>query len=166
MKFIAAAALLAAQNPGPPVECVPQQEVADLTIVLLPAFIDAAAAHCASHLGTGSFLGSGGGRAMAERLRAEAGPRRESAARGIRRMVGDEVPRGLSGTTMLNVLSEGMIGQAVTGLDAVKCRHVDKILRAAAPLPPANIGDLIAAIGGLAFLDRRDSGRAPPVCPA
>jgi hypothetical protein len=103
---------------------------------------------------------------MAERLRAEAGPRRESAARGIRRIVGNEVPAGLSGTTMLSVLSEGMIGQAVSGLDEVKCRNADKIIRSAAPLPPANIGDLIAAIGALAFLDRPPSDGAPPICPA
>jgi hypothetical protein len=168
MNMIAAAAtaLLAVQTtPGPPVQCMQAQQLTDLSIVLMPTFVDAARERCGPHLSNG-FISSPQGAALAARYRAEGPARRGNAARAVRLIAGNSVPRALSGDTILAVMTEGMIGGALASVDAPRCRAVDSLVASLAPLPPENMGQAVSALYTLVSLGEGRRRSMPPVCPA
>ncbi|HZF93586.1 MAG TPA: hypothetical protein VEZ20_01805 [Allosphingosinicella sp.] len=162
----AAAALLAVQTtPGPPVQCIPAQQLTDLSIVLMPTFVDAARQRCGPHLSNG-FLSSPQGAALAERYRGAGAPRRANAARAVRLIAGNNIPRALSGETIMAVMTEGMIGEALASVDAPRCRAIDSLVASLAPLAPENMGQAVSAIYTLVSLGEARRRSMPPVCPA
>jgi hypothetical protein len=171
MNMIAAgaAALLALQStPGPPVQCIPAQQVADLAIVMMPAIVDAAQERCRPHLANG-FLSSPGAAAMSERFRAAGAGRRGSAARAVHAMAGAPAPRAVPADVVLTVATTGFIGRAFASVDAPRCGRIQSLLGALAPLPPENVGQALAAIAALAAADDADNRRGSnmaPVCAA
>lgn len=169
MKILLAAALLAAP-PAPPVKpagpppCLTRAEVTDLTLFLLPAVLDGAAEQCRASLPAGAYL-LAGGRSLSQRLMADPshGP---GAVAAIRKIAGDGLPPELSPDT-LRGFARDMLGKAMlSDVKPADCGAINEAAELLAPLPPQNIGGLIAV--GLSIAGRKGgkSGRNISLCPA
>jgi hypothetical protein len=165
----AAAALLAVQTtPGPPVQCISEQQVTDLAIVLMPTVVEAARERCGRHL-SGGFVSSPEGAALAERFRAAGTSRRGNAAQAVRVIAGPSVPRALPGEAILAVMTEGLVRQGFANIDESRCRGIDSLFASLAPLPPENMGRAVSALYTLVSMDEGATRRGrsmPPICPA
>jgi len=169
LKILIAAALLAAPpappaKPSGPPPCLTRGEVTDLTLFLLPALLDGAAEQCRASLPAGAYLLTGG-RTLSQRLMADTshGP---GAIAAIRKVAGDGLPPELSPDTLRGIAHD-MLGKAM--LSEVKpadCATINEAAELLAPLPPQNIGGLIAV--GLSIAGRK-AGKSGPklsLCPA
>lgn len=169
MKILLAAALLAVP-PAPPVKpsapppCLTRAEVTDLTLFLLPAVLDGAADQCRASLPAGAYLLTGG-RTLSQRLMADT-THGAGAVGAIRKIAGDSLPAEL-GPDTLRGLAHDMLGKAMLAdLKPADCGAINEAAELLAPLPPQNIGGLIAV--GLSIAGRKagKSGANISLCPA
>jgi len=169
LKILLAAALLAAPpappaKPSGPPPCLTRAEVTDLTLFLLPALLDGAAEQCRASLPAGAYLLTGG-HALSQRLMADAshGP---GAIGAIRKIAGDGLPPELSPDT-LRGLARDMLGKAMlSDVKPADCAAINEAAELLAPLPPQNIGGLIAIGISIAGRKTGKSGANLRICPA
>jgi hypothetical protein len=124
--------------------CLSRTEAADFAVAMLPSFIEGLGRKCAAVLSPSAFLRTGSG-ALVQQLRAEAARRSEGANRAVMKILGSDVPEGVSSTTMVKFFEEGMTGEMVKDVKEKDCAAVDRLLGALAPLPAANFGSFIGA---------------------
>jgi hypothetical protein len=159
----AAAALIAAQTGAgsEPVRCIDEQQMADLTIALAPAFIETVGATCARHPGTTPFIRSAAGAQLVQRSRAAATASAASAVSAIETMTGRRLPAGIPPQVAMAVAVPAFAAE-LPPMTPTRCRSADNMIAAAAPLPPANLGRLVASVFAFA-----GEGRGAPnlVCP-
>lgn len=165
--LLAAAFLLApATQPAPPAPppCLTRAEVTDLTLFLLPALLDGVAEQCRPSLAAGAYLLTGG-RSLSQRLTADMshGP---GALAAVRKIGGaDKLPPSLSADT-LRGLARDMLGkEMLKGVKPAQCGAINEAAELLAPLPPENLGRLIA-VALSAGARPGHSGSGPRVCPA
>ncbi len=164
MKPIAAAALLMTPAASPAaMPCVTQAEAADLVVVLLPTVLRAATGKCRSALPADAFL-TNGGAAYLERLE---GLREESwagARRAMDKISDKPFPEGASAQTIVSA-AEDLIRSRMK-IKSRSCADVDRVVSLLAPLPPENVGALLALAGSFATNDRKRRALKPPICPS
>lgn len=171
-----AAALIAGQaaqaaQPTQPATCVSREEARDMAIAFLPLLVTAVAQRCRPHLAATAFL-AGRSEPWVERLRREAEPRRASALRGLARATAMQAPEGMGGEAAFDFIAALATAGVVGSIKPESCGDIDAIAEAASPLPPENVGRLVAstlslatsgepeATGGEAQADEAESGEA------
>jgi hypothetical protein len=154
---LAAAALLMAQPNQQ--SCITKEQAGDLAIVVLPDLVNSVAAQCAPHLPETAFLRRGATE-FVQRLRTEAGSRRESALAAFQRFTNGRLPQGLSPEAALSGMSTGMLSGMSNRLNARTCPEVSRMFEALAPLPAANFAMLISSAVGTALAMRTTNGEA------
>jgi hypothetical protein len=159
-----AVALLASQASATERPCITRQQIADATVAIVPFLIDGARERCAAHLADSAFLARPSSLELAERLRSEADARRHSAAEGLRKFAEDGTMPGLSDSTVVQVMGEGMTEAFLQAVDSTKCNTLDELFESLSPLTPTGIGRLSSAFFALAGTQFGDEG--PPICPA
>jgi hypothetical protein len=158
IRIAAMAALVVAQGQPRESACVTVQQANDMVVVAMPYFIEAAARRCADRLPADAFLrNEAGAAAMAARFRAETDSRLASAVRGF--VIASAHPSSeISGDVhqIIDTAGRQVAGETVRRLDARQCASVSALMEAAAPLPPDNVGRLMAALFQLVARGRGD----------
>lgn len=147
--LIAGQAAQAAQPAGAPSTCVTREEARDMAIAFLPLLVTAVAQRCRPHLAATSFL-AGRSDAWIEQLRREAAPRRASALRGLAKATAMEAPAGMGGEAAFDFIGAIATAGVVGSITPEACPDIDAIAEAAAPLPPENVGRIVASTLSLA----------------
>jgi hypothetical protein len=158
----AAALLLVQAVPAQPQSCVAARDVGDMAVVVAPHLIEALAARCGQYAGSAPFVGSDAGRQLASRFRAEAGTASAGAIRAIQGLAGANFPANVPDRLVLAFVGP-VVADEIGALSAERCRAADRMIAALAPLPPANVGELVATLITLAPPENR---RGLRVCPA
>lgn len=158
LALVASAQLSAAQAK----QCLTEPEMRGLVGYALPAVADAVVQRCSSILPANSFLNSRGAKLVSDlRLgQSAAWPAARSAIGKIGSGDGksdetlSELPEGLVGPLM-----EGMIQERfVDDLKPQGCKDIDRVLTTLAPLPAANMVEMITQI---AMIAARDDKKMP-----
>ena len=149
-------ALLLTQAAPAAKPCITPQEAGDMAVAMLPSLVDAAAQRCRPHLAANAFLLTGASTWTA-RLRQDAGPRRESALRGISLISGSsQPPSGADSEATFEFVAGLLSGVLMRDLDPASCDDVDAIARSLEPLPSDNIAHLVGATLSLAMAAESD----------
>ena len=170
--IIAGLALLAAQGaeaaqPPQPAKCISRAQINDATLFLLPSALDALAVKCRATLPANAYLFTGG-QALSKRLAAAGGDHWQGAMSIVTQLAGDKkLPTGLSPDTARALIRDVLTNEVLNKLKATDCGRINEGLDILAPLPPENIGRMIALaidIGGESDRAKGKSG-PPPICP-
>jgi hypothetical protein len=146
--------------------CVTEEEVGALLIFLAPSLIEAVQERCAGHIAADGFLAlEGADLASTYRPLGEAAwPSAKSVLfkiAGQRRKAREVETMAKLPDETLQPLFAGMMAQELTKeLEAGKCRRVERLLEALAPIEPHALGSLVGVVTGLA------GTRRPSICPA
>lgn len=148
---LAAALLIVAQASATSAEpCLNRAEAADLTLLMLPGFIEGAATKCTASLPGGAFLRTRAGQ-LAARLRSESAPRSAQAFAAFAKVGTEPMPDGVSDATLKQLVNEIASGLAAEAVKPSDCAAADDMIEALSPLPAANLGRVVAglmAMGG------------------
>ncbi len=147
--LIAGQAAQAAQPAAPATTCVTREEARDMAVAFLPLLVTAVAQRCRPHLGATAFL-TGRAGPWIERLRSEAQPRRASALRGLAKATAMQAPAGVGGEAAFDFIAAIATAGVVESIRPESCGDIDAIAEAASPLPPENVGRLVASTVSLA----------------
>ena len=149
-------ALLLTQAAPAEKPCITPQEAGDMAVALLPSLVDAAAQRCRPHLAASAFLLTGAS-AWTARLRQDAGPRRESALRGISLISGNrQAPAGVESEATFEFVAGLLSGVLMRDIEPASCGDLDAIARSLEPLPSDNIAQLVGAALRLASAAESD----------
>lgn len=163
IKLLAAAAMLSGQaGAPPPAQCVPRRQISDMVVVIAPYFIDSALTRCGPHLAPSAYLRQPAAAQLLQRMRAEGTSRRASAVAAIRLITRQALP-GVSETTMINMMGEGVAGMAMATPDPGACRDVSTIIESMSAMSPDQVGRFFAAIMGMTSRSRAGAMN-PPIC--
>lgn len=155
-------ALLLTQAAPAAKPCITPQEAGDMAVAVLPSLVDAATQRCRPHLAANAFLLTGASTWTA-RLRQDAGPRRESALRGISLISGNsQAPAGVESEATFEFVAGLLSGVLMRDLDPASCGDVDAIARSLEPLPADNIAQLVGATLSLAMAADSDEEDSHP----
>lgn len=160
---IAALALMGAQaaDAATPPACITRAQVTEATLFILPTLLDAVADKCRPSLPAGAYL-LNGGRALSQRLGASS-PEHWAGARAALESFGkDKMPGGLSAETTRGLIRDMLAGDALKKVTAADCGRIDEVAEALSPLPPQNLGRLVAL---LIQLGSEGKAKAPLICP-
>lgn len=139
--------------------CLSEGEAADLTVLLLPPLVTGVALRCAPVLGTGAFLiRRSATLAASYRPAADAAwPRVREAAE---RLGSAQLGSFLSEDVERTVVEQAATAAIVANIASKDCGMASDFAETAAPLPPRNIGRLIA----LALRTKLASGMPFRIC--
>ena len=165
------AALFATQAAATTPPCITREEAGNLAVALMPHLIEGLEERCRPHLAADAFLPTRG-EAFAERLRRDAGPRRELALRAIAKIGGVDAPPEAGGDAAFDFVGQMMASGLLGSIPPESCDDVDALFAALEPLPADNMAGLIGAILSLARVGERDPDEAgdgggpegPPIC--
>ncbi len=161
--LIAAALLISQATTPPPRPCLSTQEAGAMAAVAVPELVEAFAQRCSQHLPETAFLRSGTS-ALVERWRAESGPHRDTAFAALGRMA----PPGAQGTppdVALRAMIGGLAGGMAAKLDPATCNHLSGFVESLAPLPAANVAQLVGSVMGFGkAMSGEKEGEGPPIC--
>ncbi len=150
---LVAAALLFGQATAAPPDCITRQEASDMTVAFLPHLVDAVSRRCRPHLQPTSFLAGRGDEWIAQ-LRREAAPRRESALRALAKMGGGggmpAPPEGASAEATFEFMAGMATGAIMLAIQPQSCADIDILAESLRPLPPENVGRIVATTLSLA----------------
>jgi hypothetical protein len=134
------ASATAATTPPP---CVTREQVSDFTLFALPAVIDAVADKCRASLRADAYL-LNGGHDLSRRLGEASGARWQGALAVFRSLGGKKMPEGLSAETVRGLIRDMMATEALKKVTPAQCAKVNEGAELLAPLPPDNLGRLMA----------------------
>ncbi|MEM6856276.1 MAG: hypothetical protein AAF559_00265 [Pseudomonadota bacterium] len=168
---LALAALGPAQAAQAQQACVAPEDAADAVVYAMPAAYDATLKRCKSEFGEESFLTSADGSNFAEQFRTQQDQRWAGTFRFLKVFISAQ-SRGEGDEGMGEMIAampeeslrpfvDGILGQMIA--DQIKtdtCGKIDEAAQLLSPLPPENVGGLVAFTLGLVDLDN------PPVCGA
>jgi hypothetical protein len=138
--------------------CISRQQVADMTIALLPPLVDKTRETCGNRLPDTAFINTPPSSEMANRFRAVAATRTASAAEGIRKLGEMEMPEGVTDETLVKLMGEMLPSMAVKSPDGDVCGNLNDLLGSLAPLSPEQAGRLIASFFAMAEV------KSPTIC--
>ncbi|MBV9931382.1 MAG: hypothetical protein JO013_10615 [Alphaproteobacteria bacterium] len=168
--IIAGLAVLAAQGAqaAEPPKCLTRAQINDATLFLLPSVLDAVAAKCRASLPANAYL-LNGGQALSRRLAATGEGHWQGAVSILTQLAGDKkLPTSsLSPETARALVRDVLANEVLKKLRTTDCGRINEGLDILAPLPPENIGRMVALfidIGGEADRAKGKSG-PPPICP-
>ena len=159
----AALALPQASAAARPEACLTSVEASKLVLFMAPSAIEAAAGKCAATLPEGAVL-RGGYRDFAERLRAQVSQDWPAIRTVLGKVGRGRIPEGLKDETLRSFMDDIFVAKIGKDLKATDCAVVDSALSALSPLPPRNVGDLVAAVVELGTRDDKDRGRLLMIC--
>lgn len=168
----AALALLFAQATSAPAPrpCITPDEAGAIAAVAFPEFVDAFSQRCSQHLPATAWLRTNGP-GLVQRWRSEGAAQRETAFSAMRKMMpaNAQAGRAAAAPPPPEVAMQGLIG-GLTGalsirLNAASCTELGRFVEALAPLPAANVAQLISAVMGfgVSVTPTAPEG-APPIC--
>jgi hypothetical protein len=155
-----AGAMLLLVSPGlhAAVPCIPRQQVADMTVALMPPLIEEARETCGNRLPAEAFINTAQSNAMATRFVAAAKTRTASAAQGLRQLGDMQMPEGVTDATLVKLMGEMLPSMLFKAPDADVCGNLNAVLESLAPLSPDQSGRLIASFFALADV------KSPSIC--
>ena len=146
--LLALAALLAhttAAAAQDQVPCLTEAEVSDLAVFLLPPLIDQAAIKCGPVLPPSAYLNRSGAN-LSARLRPAASAAWPNARRIAERIGQDQLSGFLSEDVERSVIEAAVPATIVANLKPEACGTVSDFVETVSPLPPRNIGRLVALV--------------------
>lgn len=164
---LALAALASAQTAQAQNVCVQPEDAADAMIYFMPAAYDATMTKCENQFSADSFLTSEDGRLFIDGFRGQQDARWSGTYRFFQVFIqkqakGDEAMGQMIANLpedSLRPLIDGIMGQVIAQeVKSDSCEKIDRVVELLSPLPPENLGGLIAFI--LPEVDLKD----PPVC--
>jgi hypothetical protein len=167
--IIAGLALLGAQagQAAEPPRCLTRAQINDATLFVLPSVLDALATKCRAALPANAYL-LNGGQALSRRLTATSGDHWQGAVSIVARLARKkQFPTDISPDTARALIRDALTNEALNKLKAADCGRINEALDILAPLPPENIGRIVALfidIGGESDRAKGKSG-PPPICP-
>lgn len=140
-----------AQAAEPP--CLTTGEFASLAGYALPSVITGTTQRCSASLGPDAFLPRSGGQ-LAERYaerKADNWPAARSAFLKLSGGNGDasKLLRDLPDASLQGMLDSVLQGMVSQQIPVERCGTIDKVVRLLAPLPPANMAELVSVMVGL-----------------
>lgn len=168
---LALAALISAQAAqAQPQNCVAAADLGDAVVYAMPIAFDAARTACANRLSNKGFMATGGENFIAT-FRGGQDKAWPGAFRLLKTFMADEANAGSGANAdmgaMLSALPEeslrpfvdGLVGQMIAGeINGDSCGKIERGLELIAPLPPENVGGLLAFIAEMADI------KNPPIC--
>ncbi|PSJ37233.1 hypothetical protein [Allosphingosinicella deserti] len=144
MKTIIAAFLFAGSQTAAAAEspCMTRTEFNDMSLFVLPALLDGAAAKCQAYLPANAYLLTGG-RTFASRLKVQSDARAEEAIAGFVKIGGSKLPEGVSGATLGSFIRDMARSEPFKKIGAGECATIDEASELLAPLPPENLANLV-----------------------
>ena len=148
MLALVSSAQLAAAQAKP---CLNQGEVRGLVAYALPSVTETLIERCSTRLSATSFLATRGPK-LASELRSGQEAAWPAAREAIIKLAGDD---GKENGEMLRAMPEAMVGPMMEQMIAKKfsdeikpesCKDIDRVLATMAPMPAANIVDLVTAV--------------------
>jgi hypothetical protein len=152
-----AAALIAGQTASGPTPCVTRQEAGDMTIAFLPLLVGAVTQRCRAHLGPTAFLATRS-EAWVAQLRRDAEPRRQSAMRGLTKVMGAPAPAGVGGEAAFDLIAAIATAGMLEDVTPAACADIDRLAESLAPLPSENIATIVSSTLSLAGSGELDNG--------
>jgi len=134
-----------AAPPPPPQPCLTPAQVSDVVLFVLPSALDAVAAKCRASLPANAYLLTGG-HALSERLSAESGRHWEGAVAALKSFGDKKMPEGISADTARALVRDVMAAELLKKVTTADCGRIDQGAELLAPLPPENLGRLIALV--------------------
>jgi hypothetical protein len=144
-----AMAVAASAAAAAPPACVTRAQINDFTLFALPGVIDAVADKCRAARPANAYL-LNGGRDLSRRLAEGSGARWQGALAVFRTFGDRKMPEGLSAETMRGVIRDVMAAEALKKVTPFECAKANEAAELLAPLPPENLGRLMALIFELA----------------
>lgn len=152
--------------------CVQAADLSDTVLYAMPIAYDAVSTTCAKQLKRDGFIARNGD-TFIEKLRARQNTAWPGAFRLLKTFMakdaGGEAKSGTDMTAMIAALPEeslrpfvdGMVGQMIAGeIKPDSCGKIERGMELLSPLPPENIGGL------LAFVLELSDMKSPALCPA
>jgi len=164
---LAAVSTVAAQAADTPANCLSEEEIAALTVYVMPQLITAAQAGCKAYLAKDGFLAIDG-TAMAQRYTAKADTVWQQAKSAFMKFGGDNKSKksedfaNLSDAALRPLVS-GLIEQEVAkDIQPKSCHDIERLAKVLNQLEPDTTGALVSVIASLAIGNKKK----PNVCEA
>jgi hypothetical protein len=150
----------AAPPPAAPPPCLTPAQVSDVVLFALPSALDALAAKCRPSLPANAYL-LNGGHALSERLGAESQRHWQGAMAAMKSFGDKKMPEGISADTARSLVRDVMTAELLKKVTPADCGRINEGAELLAPLPPENIGRLVALA-----LDTMADGKkgSPRIC--
>lgn len=146
----------------PPPACLTRAQVSDVTLFALPSVLDALAAKCRPSLAANAYL-LNGGHALSERLSASSAQHWQGALSAMQVFGDKKMPDGISADTARALVRDMMTSEMLKKVSPADCAKINEAAELLAPLPPENLGRLVAVFLSLAADGKK--GGPPPLCP-
>ena len=138
--------------------CFSREDLSNVTLKMLPKVIDGAVDKCRSTLGASAYLTTAGP-AFSRKIRADTADEDARLRAALERVSGKPLsPDQIA--DMTKVFDDGVVQSIVDDIKPASCAAIGDLVRAMAPLPTHQLGDLLGAIMILAT-----SGKADPKFP-
>jgi hypothetical protein len=150
----------AAAAPPPAAPCLTPAQVSDVVLFALPSALDAVAAKCRPSLPANASL-LNGGQALSERLAAESQRHWQGAVTALKSFGDKKMPEGISADTARSLVRDVMTAEMLKKVTPADCGRINEGAELLAPLPPENLGRLVALV-----LDAMADGKkgSPRIC--
>ena len=150
MKILIGAVLLASTQAAAAAEppCMTKAEFADMSLFVLPALLEGAAAKCQAFLPADAYLPTDG-RVLAARLSAESDTHEKGAIAGFAKFGDGKLPEGISADTIGRLVRDMARTMPFKKLSAGDCANIDEAAALLAPLPPQNLANLLRVLATL-----------------
>jgi hypothetical protein len=139
-------------------QCMSKDQLGSLVVVLLPAAMKQLQTSCKEHLPANSALNSLNDDQIA-RFTQAAETAKPEAGKALRIMMGNDVPKGVDGATMLPFIESMAVAGIAGELKPEMCPVANNLWSALAPLPPENWGELIAVFAELGLAGKKADGK-------
>jgi hypothetical protein len=162
--IIAALALVGTSSAAAaaPPACLTRAQVTDVTLFALPSVLDAVAVKCRPSLPGNAYL-LNGGHALSERLAASSAQHWQGAVTVLQSFGDKKIPTGIGPDTARALVRDIMASEMLKKTTPADCARINEGAELLAPLPPENIGRLMALL--LAVAGDGKKGGPPPLCP-
>jgi hypothetical protein len=141
--------------------CFSHDDLSNLTLKMLPMVIDGAAAKCRSTLGASAYL-TAQGPVFAQKVRTDTTDVDDRLRAAFERVSGKPLS-SVETADMTKTLNDEGVRTIVASIRPSSCAAIGDLVRAMAPLPTHQLGDLLAALMTVATSDKVDPKF--PVCP-
>lgn len=142
---------------APAQQCLNQTDVHGLVAYMLPSLAETVVERCASRLPSSSYLNTRGSGLIGE-LRKGQSAAWPAARDAMVKMAGkddssSEMFRSMPESVVGPIMEETLTGEMGDDIKPQNCKDIDRVLSTMAPLPAANLVDMVTAIAMIAGRD-------------
>lgn len=139
--------------------CMTKDQLGGLVVTLLPAAMKQLQTTCKPNLPENAALSTLSVDKMTQ-FQTAATAARPKAAEALRIMMGNEVPEGVDGATMLPFIESMAVAGIAGEIKPEMCPMVNNMWSALAPLPPENWGELVAIFALIGMKETKGPAKA------